>query len=117
MNLEVQQAYINYLQVYFSSGTVQRHKVAMEQFFLFCRMQYDEVTVHDIREWQAYMVAEGLKPKSIQMKTSVIKSFYLYLMAEDRLEKSSLINRHTLRKEDYLPSYIHKQLLEQKLKV
>lgn len=113
MNLEVQQAFFNDQQARFSPETVRTYKIALKQFFVFCQKKYDEVQARDIRNWLANMTETGLKPRSIHMKLSAIKSFYQYLMEENYLTKNPTLKIKTPQKEDSLPYYLDKRQLAQ----
>lgn len=111
MNLEFQQSFFNDQQARFSPETIRCYKIALTQFFSFCPKKVDEVKAKDIRNWLALMTEKELKPRSIQIKLSALKSFYLYLMEENKLNKNPTLKVRTPQKEDSLPYYLDKQQL------
>jgi integrase/recombinase XerC len=111
MNLEFQQSFFNDQQARFSPETIRSYKIALSQFFSFCPKKVNEVKAKDIRDWLAMMAEKGLKPRSIQMKLSALKSFYQYLMEENKLKKSPTLKVRTPQKEDSLPYYLDKRQL------
>lgn len=111
MNLEVQQAYFNDQQARFSPETIRTYKIALSQFFSYCYKKVDEVEAKDIRDWLAMMNEKGLKPRSIQMKLSALKSFYQYCMEENLVTKNPTLKLRTPQKEDSLPYYLNKRQL------
>lgn len=113
MNVEHQQSFFKDQQARFSPETIRTYKIALKQFFSFCRKEYDEVQARDIRNWLANLTETGLQPRSIQMKLSAIKSFYQYLMEENYLTKNPTLKVKTPRKEDSLPYYLNKRQLAQ----
>ncbi|WP_019243130.1 MULTISPECIES: site-specific tyrosine recombinase/integron integrase [Bacillus] len=113
MNLEVQQSFFNDQQARFSPETSRAYKIALSQFFLFCQKNVNEVKAKDIRDWLAMMAENGLKPRSIQLKLSALKSFYQYLMEENKLKKNPTLKVRTPQKEDSLPYYLDKRQLAQ----
>ncbi|MDQ0154246.1 site-specific tyrosine recombinase/integron integrase [Robertmurraya andreesenii] len=113
MNLEVQQSFFRDQQARFSPETVRAYKIALKQFFASCQKNYNEVQARDIRNWLANMTETGLKPRSIHIKLSAIKSFYQYLMEENYLTKNPTLKVKTPKKEDSLPYYLDKRQLAQ----
>lgn len=113
MNLKLQQAFFNDHQARFSPETIRSYKIALTQFFSFCQKDYHEVQARDIRDWLASMSEMGLKPRSIQMKLSAIKSFYKYTFEENHLNRNPTIKVKTPQKEDSLPYYLDKRQLAQ----
>jgi site-specific recombinase XerD len=111
MNLEMQESFFRDQQARFSSETMRSYKIALNQFFSFCHKNYDEVKAKDIRDWLASMTKEGLKPRSIQLKLSAIKSFYQYCMEENKLKQNPTARIKTPQKEDSLPYYLDKRQL------
>ncbi|MEH7356680.1 site-specific tyrosine recombinase/integron integrase [Neobacillus drentensis] len=111
MKLEVQQSFFNDQQARFSPETIRGYKIALSQFFSFCPKKVNEVKAEDVRYWLAMMTEKGLKPRSVQMKLSALKSFYQYLMEENILEKSPTLKVRTPQKEDSLPYYLDKRQL------
>lgn len=109
MNLDVRQSFFNDQQARFSPETIRSYKIALSQFFSYCPKNVDEVKARDIRNWMAAMTEKGLKPRSIQMKLSALKSFYQYLMEENKLNKNPTSNVRRPKKEDSLPYYLNKR--------
>lgn len=109
MNLQAQQSFFNDFQVRFSSETVRSYKMALQQFFAFCEKDYDQVKAADIRAWLASMEEKDIKPRTIQLKLSAIKSFYRYCMEENKLLKNPTLNVKTPKKSDSLPYYLNKR--------
>ena len=89
MNLKVQQSFFDDHKARFSTETIRSYTIALKQFFVFCEKIYDEVKANDVRAWLASMEEQGLKPQSIHLKLSALKSFYQYCMEEKNYEKSN----------------------------
>lgn len=109
MNLKVQQSFFNDYQARFSSETVRGYKIALKQFFSFCEKEYDQIKTTDIRSWLASMEEKGLKPRSIHLKLSAVKSFYRYCMEENMLKKNPTLTVNTPKIDDSLPYYLSKR--------
>lgn len=111
MNVEAQQSFYNDQQGRFSPETLRTYKIALSQFFSFCDKQNDEVKAKDIRDWLAMMNEKGLKPRSIQMKLSALKSFYQYCLEENIVTSNPALKVRTPQKEDSLPYYLDRRQL------
>ena len=55
------------------------------------------------------MEEQGLKPRSIHLKLSALKSFYQYCMEEKKATKNPTLTVHTPQKDDSLPYYLTKR--------
>lgn len=109
MNQEIQQSFFLDNQARFSSETVRGYKIALNQFFSFCKKDYGQIKATDIRSWLAFMEEKGLKPRSIHLKLSAVKSFYRYCMEENILKRNPTITVNTPKIDDSLPYYLNKR--------
>lgn len=69
MNVELQQSFFKDQQARFSPETIRTYKIALKQFFSFCRKEYDEVQARDIRNWLANLTETGLQPLYLAITT------------------------------------------------
>jgi integrase/recombinase XerC len=106
MNEKIMQAFFQDHQARFSTETVRSYKVALVKFFAFCDKKYDEVQLSDIRGWVASLNQNGLKPRTVHLKISAVKSFYRYAMEEHLVKKNPTLKVKTPKKEDSLPYYL-----------
>ncbi|MGE7667168.1 site-specific tyrosine recombinase/integron integrase [Ureibacillus composti] len=111
MNLEVQQSFFNDNKARFSAETVRGYRIALNQFFSFCGKEYNSVKASDIRSWLMYMEGKGLKPRSIHIKLSALKSFYQYCLEEKIVNKNPTLNVYSPKIDDSLPRYLSKRQL------
>ncbi|TFI49423.1 integrase [Diaphorobacter sp. DS2] len=109
MNLEIRQSFFDDHNAKFSPETVRSYKIALTQFFSFCNKRYTEVKPADVRAWLASMEEQGLKPRSIHLKLSALKSFYQYCLEENQLKKNPTLTVQTPKKDDSLPYYLSKR--------
>ena len=109
MNLEILQSFINDNSARFSPETIRSYKIALRQFFSFCEKEYGEIKAKDVRSWLASMEEQGLKPRSIHLKLSALKSFYQYCIEESKVKKNPTITILTPKKDDSLPYYLSKR--------
>ncbi|MBS4195773.1 site-specific tyrosine recombinase/integron integrase [Lederbergia citri] len=111
MNLEIQESFIYDNQSRFSSETIRSYRISLSQFFSFCEKTFDEVKPSDIRSWLLSMEEKGLKPRSIHLKLSALKSFYQYCLEENYILKNPTLTVHTPKKDDSLPYYLSQRQL------
>ncbi|WP_339250840.1 site-specific tyrosine recombinase/integron integrase [Sporosarcina sp. FSL W8-0480] len=95
----------------FSPETTRSYRISLQQFFTFRSKPYDEIKTTDIRAWLASMEDEGLKPKSINLKLTALKSFYRYCMEEDKLKKNPTFTVKSPKLDDSLPYYLNRRQL------
>ncbi len=95
----------------FSVETTRCYKIALNQFFSYGKKEYNFVKATDIRAWLASLEERGLKPKSIQLKLTALKSFYHYCMEENFVKKNPTDSIQTPKLDDRLPKYLTKRQL------
>ncbi|WP_188206909.1 site-specific integrase [Alkalibacillus aidingensis] len=78
MNQSMIETFIQDHQARFSQETMRSYQISLHQFFSFCDKPFDEVKPTDIRAWLSDMESNELKPRTIHVKLSVVKSFYQY---------------------------------------
>jgi integrase/recombinase XerC len=111
VNQELMDAFIHDNQNRFSPETIRTYKIALSQFFITCQKNVVEVKAKDVRDWLANMTENSLKPRSIQVKLTALKSFYQYLLEENVLKKNPTIKVRPPQKEDSLPYYLSRRQL------
>ncbi|UZJ79569.1 site-specific tyrosine recombinase/integron integrase [Fictibacillus sp. KU28468] len=113
MKLEIQQNFFDDHQVRFSPETIRSYKIALTQFFSYCdEKKYEEIKAMDIRAWLASLEEQGLKPRTIHLKLSAVKSFYRYCLEENIIKKNPAVSVQTPQKDDSLPYYLSKRQVE-----
>ncbi|MDK7668681.1 site-specific tyrosine recombinase/integron integrase [Cytobacillus oceanisediminis] len=109
MNLRMQESFFKDHQARFSPETIRSYRIALNQFFTYCYKKCDEVKAVDIRAWLASLEEQGMKPRTIHLKLSAVKSFFRYCMEENLLKKNPTATVHTPKKDDSLPYYLSKR--------
>lgn len=109
MNLKALKSFFDDNRARYSPETVRSYGIALKQFFSFCEKDLDEVKATDVRSWLADMEEQELKPNTIHLKLSALKSFYLYCMEENLTKKNPTLTVHTPKKDDSLPYYLSKR--------
>lgn len=94
-----------------SDETIRCYRIALNQFFKFCRKDLDEIKRVDIRGWHNEMDKRGLQPKSIHLKLVALRSFYQYCMEEYFIKKNPTLNMEMPKLDDSLPDYLEKKEL------
>lgn len=105
------ESFLQEYQTRFSSETLRSYRIAISQFIAFCQKNFDEVKPTDIRAWMAFMEEKGLKPRSIKMKLTAVRSFYRYCMEENQLKKSPALKIPSPKIDDSLPHYLRRSQL------
>ena len=103
------EAFFNDHHARFSTETTRGYRIALNQFFCFCVKPYDQIKAIEIRVWMNSMEEEGLKPRSIHLKLSAVKSFYRYCMEENKLKKNPALSVKTPKIDDALPYYLSRR--------
>ncbi|WP_163537231.1 site-specific tyrosine recombinase/integron integrase [Gracilibacillus sp. YIM 98692] len=109
MNTKMEQSFFQDHQARFSSETIRVYRIALSQFFTFCDKHYDSVKATDVRVWLASLEEKGLKPRTVHLKLSALKSFYHYCMEENKLQKNPTLTVNTPQIDDSLPYYLSKR--------
>lgn len=81
------QPFIDFIQLEkrYSAHTIQSYSKDLEQFQVFCRLQYqlddiDHVNYQVIRSWIVHLMNEKITPKSVNRKISTLRSYYKFLL-------------------------------------
>jgi len=109
MSLEIQESFLQEHQARFSPETIRSYRISLTQFFSFCGKSYEDVKASDIRAWLASLEEKGLKPRTIHVKLTALKSFYQYCMEENKIIKNPTLTVHTPKIDDSLPYYLSRR--------
>ncbi len=89
------QPFIDFLQLEkrYSKHTVLSYSKDLEQFQVFCRLQYqlddiDQVTYQHIRSWIVHLMNQKITPKSVNRKISTLRSYYKFCLKRDIIKAS-----------------------------
>lgn len=113
MNIDVIELFFEDNRSRYSVETIRSYRLSLNQFFSYCRKNYDEVKATDIRAWLASMGESGVKKRTIHIKLSGLKSFYQYCMEENLLKKNPTLTVKTPKKDDVLPYYLNRRQVAQ----
>lgn len=112
-NIEAQQSFFNDNYARYSSETTKSYRISLKQFFGFSNKQFDEIKPIDIRLWLASLEETGLKPRSIHLKLSALKTFYRYCIEETFIKKDPTLTIKTPHIDDSLPYYLSRSQVTQ----
>jgi integrase/recombinase XerC len=92
LNIE---AFINFIQQEkrYSTHTIQSYTKDLDQFQVFCRLQYqlediDLVTYNHIRSWIVHLMNEKITPKSVNRKISTLRSYYKFCLKKQLIKNN-----------------------------
>jgi len=111
--------YIDYLEFEkrYSQHTISAYKKDIVQFFTFVEDQYEvsneaEVDEQMIRSWLAQLMDEGLSAKSVNRKISSIKTYFKYLIRNQKLSKNPSIQILGPKQNKRLPVFVEEAKMD-----
>lgn len=101
----------------YSPKTVQAYQNDLEQFFLFVKSQFGEMSIQElghvhIRSWLAGMHEIKIGPRSINRKISTLKSFYRYLLRKEVVRKSPMSKIISPKNPKRLPEFVQESAMQ-----
>lgn len=95
----------------YSIHTVKAYQKDLTQFQLFLQSDFEitsfkEVTSPIIRSWIVQLIQENISPRTINRKTSSLKSFYKYLLKQEIVQHNPLTKLITPKTAKRLPIFI-----------
>lgn len=84
------QPFIDFIQLEkrYSTHTIQSYTKDLEQFQVFCRLQYqleniDIASYQHVRSWIVHLMNENITPKSVNRKISTLRSYYKFCLKRE----------------------------------
>jgi len=113
------QLFLNHLQFEkrYSINTVEAYRNDLEQFFSFLIDSYDAPTLSEIsgsfiRSWLASLKGDAISSKSINRKSSSLKSFFKYQLKLGSITTSPMITVITPKVKKRLPEFVLEENLD-----
>ena len=97
-----------------SEHTLESYRMDIEQFvrFIFnmevssCSVNWDDVSVHDARSFVVNLQNDELTKTSITRKMSALRSFYRYMLREDKVSNNPFSGLTSPKRGKMLPKYM-----------
>lgn len=101
----------------YSINTVQAYKRDLEQFFCYIKSNYEIIAIESvshihIRSWLAELKEKQNENRSINRKISTLKSFYKYLLRNDKVKTSPMSKIISPKNAKRLPVFVNEQNMQ-----
>lgn len=113
------QSFISYLRFEkrYSSHTLISYATDLEQFFIFLSENFDEppfdqISSSFVRTWLASLKEADISSKSINRKSSSLKSFFKYLMKQGVILQTPMATISSLKTNKRLPVFVEEQHIQ-----
>ncbi|MDK7668683.1 tyrosine-type recombinase/integrase [Cytobacillus oceanisediminis] len=93
--------------------TLKGYENSIRQMLSICDKSFDEITIHDIRNWLIHLDESGYKSSSIKTKLFGLHLFYQYCREEGYLNYHPVEGIPLPKDEDKLPKYLTYEELAQ----
>lgn len=104
----------------YSKHTLISYNTDLTQFFTFLDLEYDvsdisEVSHQIIRSWISSMLDRGISSRSVNRKITTLKSFYKYLMREDKITENPTQKIISPKNAKKLPVFVEQSKMDELL--
>ena len=113
------QAFASYLhfEKRYSQHTLISYNTDLEQFFIFLNDNFDapplgQITSSYVRTWLAHLKEENISSKSINRKSSSLKSFFKYILKQGLITQTPMATVSSLKTNKRLPLFVEEQHIE-----
>lgn len=107
--------FLKYLQLEkrYSSHTIKAYQIDLIQFQDYLEESYESVlrkAKHPmVRSWLAQMLDYGISPRSVKRKITALKSFYKFLLKEERIKEDPTIKLVPPKMSKKLPAFVEEE--------
>ena len=117
MDVEVDK-FIEYLnrELNFSQATLKSYKLDLADFFSFLKkndINYNNIDRYSVRKYLKYLDSKNLKNSTIARRISSIRSFYNYLLLQNKVSKNIFKSIRNPKIEKKLPNYLNYEEIEE----
>ena len=102
----------------FSEHTIKSYSSDISQFQDFLSSEFDitnkveEISFQLIRSWIAYLLENGINPRSVNRKISTLKTYFKFLLREGVLQDNPMLKVISPKSEKRLPVFIKEDQIE-----
>jgi integrase/recombinase XerC len=113
--MEVREAFIHYLKYEkrYSQHTITSYEGDLNQFLAFLSHQiknqpidFQKFDEHIIRRWIVYLIENNISARTVNRKITTLKTFFKYLLKENKLKTNPLDKVLTPKSEKNLPYFV-----------
>ncbi len=113
--MEVREAFIHYLKYEkrYSKHTITSYEGDLNQFHAFLSHQikaqsidFQKLDEHIIRRWIVYLIENNISARTVNRKVTTLKTFFKYLLKENKLKINPLDKVLTPKSEKNLPFFV-----------
>tara|TARA_S200000501_G_C20738566_1_gene706295 strand:- start:49 stop:918 length:870 start_codon:yes stop_codon:yes gene_type:complete len=116
-------SFINYLSAEkrFSAHTIVSYSSDIDQFFVFILDNFNinrdisEINFQIVRSWIAYLLEQGISPRSVNRKISTLRTYFKFLIREGVLSESPMLRVVSPKTKKRLPLFIEEEQIEELL--
>ena len=115
-----QENFISYLssEKRFSRHTIISYSNDINQFALFLSEQFQiknevaEINFHMVRSWIAFLLEQGIAPRSVNRKISTLKTYFKFLIREGVIRDSPMLKVVSPKSKKRLPLFVEENQIE-----
>jgi len=102
----------------FSEHTIKSYSSDISQFQDFLSSEFDitnkveEISFQLIRSWIAYLLENGINPRSVNRKISTLKTYFKFLLREGVLQDNPMLKVISPKSKKRLPVFIEEEQIE-----
>ena len=102
----------------FSEHTIKSYSSDISQFQHFLSLEFDitneveEISFQLIRSWIAFLLENGINPRSVKRKISTLKTYFKFLLREGVLQENPMLKVISPKSKKRLPVFIEEDQIE-----
>ncbi|MBS1951550.1 MAG: Site-specific tyrosine recombinase XerC [Cytophagales bacterium] len=112
-------SFLKYLrfQKRYSPQTILSYHTDLQQFTDYLNQEFDKTPTEEanhslVRSWIVKLVESGLDPVSINRKIACLRSYYKFLLKQERVTKDPMVKIKILKTKKKLPHFVHEKEME-----
>lgn len=113
MTIEIVQAFKEEYHHRLTEATLYRYGNAVEELVSFSNKTIDLISKRDIRKWMNHLDQKGIKPATVYIRLSGVKTFFRYCLDEGFIERDPSESIPLPNVKEQLPRYLEREQLIQ----